>query len=326
MQNDLLSTQPLAMIRFSVFLVVALVAPGILCTQNVFSVTGAKTYLNSAPFQAIGLRCSNALLSDQTVADLINHLDEYRSYGVNTISVYFMGSRYSNITGYNPDGSINQVYRERMARIIEACDQRDMVVLVGILYWGSGMGALANEYYRHWTQKEVNIAMQQTVKWLSDHNYRNVFIDPDNEGMAERGMGFNIDEMICAGKEISPKMPIAYNGRGYPPPCADLAIHFGQKTGQMPYIETEGTPSQYWGEYSKEKDLDHYINVGIYTPGKKKEQLEITRKILDRGDGYLLASTWLQNVPPNYDIGGDGTPCNPGIAWWLEFITKYLKK
>ena len=75
--------------------------------QNVFSVKGNKTYLNDKEFQSIGLRCSNALLSDETVIDLINHLDEYKEYGLNTISIYFMGSRYSNIHGYNLDGSLN---------------------------------------------------------------------------------------------------------------------------------------------------------------------------------------------------------------------------
>jgi hypothetical protein len=90
--------------------------------------------------------------------------------------------------------------------------------------------------------------------------------------------------------------------------------------GQLPYIQTEGTPPQDWGDYSKEEDLNHYINVGIYTEGKKTAQLNETKALLDAGYGYLFASTWLQNVPPNYHVGGDGSPCNPGIKWWLNFI------
>ena len=94
----------------------------------------------------------------------------------------------------------------------------------------------------------------------------------------------------------------------------------------MPYIQSEGTPSEYWGEYSKERGLNRYINVGIYTEGKKKDQLEKTKEYLDKGDGYLFASTWLQNIPPNYDPGGDGSPCEPGIRWWLDFIKQNYKK
>ena len=311
--------------RFPLLLIYPFLLTTHLYAQNVFSVEGNKTYLNQQAFQAIGLRCSNALLSDETVNDLINHLDEYKAYGLNTISIFFMGSRYSNIHGYNPDGSLNNVYQQRMAKIIEACDQRDMVVLVGVLYWGSGMSAYANEYYKKWKQEDVNTALQNTLRWLKENNYRNVFIDPDNEGMAERGMGFHIGEMICEGKKVAPEIPIAYNGKGYPPPCADLSIHFGFKTQQLPYIQTEGTPPQYWGDYSKEEGLDHYINVGIYTGGKKEKQLKETRELLDEGHGYLFASTWLQNVPPNYNVGGDGSPCNPGIKWWLDFIKENYK-
>jgi len=69
--------------------------------QNVFSVKGNKTLLNGKAFQAIGLRCPNALLSEETTNDLIAHLDEYKNYGLNTLSVFFMGSRYSNVNGFN---------------------------------------------------------------------------------------------------------------------------------------------------------------------------------------------------------------------------------
>ena len=294
--------------------------------KNVFSINGDKTLLNGDAFQVIGLRCSNAMLTDQTVDQLINHLDEYREYGINTISVFFMGSRYSKINGYNLDGSIKQIYRNRMSKIIEACDQRDMVVLVGILYWGAQQHNLSNANYPDWTQEQANSAMINTIQWLKDNDYRNVFVDPDNEGMAERSAGFDIDEMICAGKKVDPDISIAYNKVGYAPPCADLTIHHANITQGMPYIESEGTPSQYWGDYSKERGLDHYINVGIYTEGKKKEQLERTQELLEAGLGYMFASTWLQNVPPNYEVGGDGTPCNPGMLWWLEFVKERFGK
>ncbi|NND09086.1 MAG: hypothetical protein HKN87_22165 [Saprospiraceae bacterium] len=291
--------------------------------QNIFSVVGNKTYLNGHPFQSIGLRCSNALLTDSTTKELIHFLDVYASYGINTITVYFMGSRYSKIHGYRTDGSLNDTYAARMEKIIKACDERSMIVLVGVLYWGSGPDV--TNYYRNWTQSEANAAMRHTVAWLGENNFQNVFVDPDNEGMAERGLGINIDEMICAAKNEASEVIVAYNGKGYPPPCADLSIHFGFPTKSKPYIETEGTPSRYWGDYSKEDDLQHYINVGIYTDGKKAEQLARTKELLNMGHGYLLASTWLQNIPPNYHPGGDGSPCNPGIQWWLDFIRDHFK-
>jgi hypothetical protein len=274
--------------------------------QSIFSIQGDKTMINDNPFQIIGLRCSNALLNDETTDELVEHLDKYLEYGINTISVYFMGSRYSNINGFHLDGTIKKDYGDRMAKIIRACNERDMVVLVGILYWGAQMGDLHNAYYKDWQQEDVNEVMRQTIQWLSENKFRNVFVDPDNEGMAERGMDFNIDEMICEGKKIDAEIPIAYNGRGYPPSCADLSIHFGRIAQGMPYIESEGTPNQYWGEYSKERGLDHYINVGIYTESKKLQQINRTKELLDAGHGYMFASTFLMRSKKDFALEYNG--------------------
>ena len=288
--------------------------------DHVFRVQEDKTFLNEKEFLVVGLRCSNALISDETTQNLIDHLDLYQSYGVNTVSVFFMGSRFGDVKGYNADASLNQVYAKRMARIIEACDQRGMVVLVECLYWGTSKGK-----WESWTQKDANAAVANTVKWLSENDFRNVFVDPDNEGMANRAKGFDIEQMIGAGKKADSKIIIGYNNNGYPPTNADLALHFSEKPIYMPYIQSEGTMKDYWGAYSKEKGVYNYINVGVYTEGKKQEQIERTDKHLKNGMGYIFASTWLQCIPPNSDPGGDGSHCDPGILWWLEYIKDNYK-
>ncbi len=297
------------------FLICMLCVCGYLGAQNIFSVRGTKTFMNDDERQVIGLRCSNSLFTEESTSDLINHLDVYQSYGINTISVFFMGSRFGDVKGYNEDASLNPKYLGRMAKIIEACDERKMVVLIGCLYWGNSRGK-----WDSWDQQDAENAVANTVRWLSENHYRNVFVDPDNEGMAQREKGFDISRMISAGKEIDPMVVIGYNSRGYPPSNADLALHFSEKDPGKPYIESEGTMTDYWGAYSKEEGLYEYINVGIYTEGKKAEQIKNTDKLLKSGYGYMLASTWLQNLPPNHDPGGDGTHGDPGIRWWLEYI------
>ncbi|KPL16739.1 MAG: hypothetical protein AMS23_04160 [Bacteroides sp. SM1_62] len=137
-----------------------------------------------------------------------------------------MGSRFGDIKGYNEDASLNPEYLGRMAKIIEACDQRNMIMPVGCLYWGNSKGK-----WDHWDQQ-----------------------DAENAVAKEQGL---------------------YGG---------------------------------------------YINVGIYTEGKKAEQLQLTDNLLKNGCGYIFASTWLQNVPPNHHPGGNVTYCDPGIKWWLEYI------
>ena len=164
-------------------------------TQNLFAVQGTQTTLNGQPFLVKGLRCSNALLSDESADQLIDHLDVFAGYGINTVSVYWMGNRFGDVKGYREDGSLDPVYAGRFERIIEAADARAMVVLVGCLYWGDSKAK-----WESWTQIEANTAVYHSVDWLRERDYRNVFVDVDNEGMALRSAGFDNQKLVRAGK------------------------------------------------------------------------------------------------------------------------------
>lgn len=291
---------------------------------HVLTASGETLLLDGEPFLPIGLRTSNALISDVETDELIAHLDTFAAYGVNTVSVYFMGSRFGDVKGYRRDASIDPLYGQRMERIIRAADRRGMVVLLGALYWG---GTRAK--YPEWTQADAERAVANTVRWLRDRDLRNVFVDIDNEGMAEREMGFDPEGLIRAGKAVDPSYLIAFNSKtGAPAPSADLHIHHAPPVAGKPYIESEGTvrkgaPGGYWGSYSKRPDLYNYINVGIHSPEYQEEQKRVTREHLERGHGYMLASTWLQAAPPlgpNHRPGGYGTSEDPGIRWWLEWV------
>lgn len=291
-------------------------------STTVFSVDGDRTLLNGAPFLSRGLRCSNALISDRTTDDLVAHLDTYAAYGVNTVSVFLQGSRFGDVKGYREDASLSTVHARRLGRIIEAADERGMVVLVGCLYWGNSKAK-----WESWNQKEANAAVRNTVAWLAGKNYRNTFVDVDNEGMALFGAGFDNRELVLAGKEADARIPVATNYHGDPPDEADLAIHHSNRASGKPYIESEGSPATapggYWGEYSKRIGLYAYLNVGMYDDDMRQAQMDDAAAHYDRGEGYLFASTWLQAAPPqgpNTDPGGDGSTNNPGVRWWLEWL------
>jgi hypothetical protein len=305
-------------------LLLMLLLNSVFAGKYTFSVKGEKTFLNDKQMIVLGLRCSNALMSDTTTNDLIHQLDNYKEFGINTVSVYFQGSRFGNIKGYNRDGSLNPIYANRMAKIIEAADDRGMVVLVGCLYWGNSQGK-----WEEWKQAEANAAVANTVKWLGDKNYRNVFIDVDNEGMAQRIKNFNNRQMVLAGKSADSSILIATNFKGGPPAEVDLAIHFANPVPGKPYIQSEASPKnapgRYWGKYSKKDGYYNYINIGIYNPEMKQDIIKQTIKHVEKGWGYMLASTWLQCPPPygpNAFPGGDGSKENPGIQWWLDFVNK----
>jgi len=290
--------------------------------SHVFTVRGEKTFLDGQEILVKGLRCSNALISDRTTQDLIDNLDTFAGYGVNTISVYFMGSRFGDVKGYREDGTLSPIHAGRMGQLIEAADRRGMIVLVGCLYWSTSKAR-----WERWTQAEANRAVAETVAWLKHNDYRNVFVDVDNEGMARAAKGFDNRLMVLAGKAADPCCVIATNYRGPPPAEADLGIHHAKPVAGKPYIETEATPGNapggYWGTYSKKEGYYNYLNIGVYTEAMKAEQIRQTKSHFARGHGYMLASTWLQCVAPygpNHRPGGDGTEADPGVKWWLEFL------
>ncbi len=290
--------------------------------NHVFTVRGEKTLFDGREILVKGLRCSNALISDEETQELIDNFGTFAEYGVNTVSVYFMGSRFGDVKGYREDATLDPVYAGRMGRIIEAADRRGMIILVGCLYWSNSKAK-----WESWTQAEANKAVASTVAWLKANNYRNVFVDVDNEGMARAAKGFDNRLMVLAGKAEDPCCVIATNFRGEPPAEADLAIHHSQRAAGKPYIESEASPGKapggYWGTYSKKEGYYKYLNIGVYTDAMKVDQIQQTKAHLLKGEGYLLASTWLQCVPPhgpNHTPGGNGTRDDPGIRWWLESL------
>jgi hypothetical protein len=310
-------------------------------SQNRFSVRGEQVLLNGHTFKVIGLRTSNALISDRTPQELIDNLDAFKSHGVNTVSVFVMGSRFGDVKGYRPDATLDPKYAERLGRIIKAADQRGMVVLVGCLYWSNSRAK--DDLDGHWTQKEANAAVANTVAWLRENDHRNVFVDVDNEGMAHGSKGWSIAEMIDAAHAVDPTIMVGYNCRKPPPANADLLLHHSPRAKGRPWIESEGTPSNapggYWGSYSKQRNYYNYRRIGRYTKAMKENQFRHTRDGIEGQAGYMMASTWLQ-CAPSEGVGGpfmrpggraeseaidaDVTKLQPdaGIRWWLEYVRK----
>jgi len=323
----------------------------LLAGLNRLSVEGERISLNGRDIKLLGLRCSNALISDQATGDLIASLDLYRSYGVNTVSVFMMGSRYGDIQGYLPDGTLNPLYQTRMRRILQATDERDMVLIVGCLYWSTSR---AKEKLSHWTQVEANRAIANTAQWLRDENFTHVILDPDNEGMAVRETDWQVQGMIAAAKEANPSLVVANNTR-QSPTNEDLNMHFGEKEAGKPWFDSESTPKigiegfGYWGKYSKETHQENesfynYSRIGRYTQEMKADQIAKTVEGMTQHNGILLASTWLQCSPneggegPFASLGGrselgsaedvasawnkdiDTIHPDAGILWWMEYV------
>ena len=99
---------------------------------NQFSVSTDQVLFNGRPFKVIGIRTSNALISDGSTRRLIDNLDAFKSYGVNTVSVFFMGSRFGDVKGYRSDASLDPTYAVRIY-------SRLSLLLLGVAYSATRM-------------------------------------------------------------------------------------------------------------------------------------------------------------------------------------------
>jgi hypothetical protein len=72
-----------------------------------------------------------------------------------------------------PEGELRPEYMNRLERILNRADQLGMVAMVGIFYFGQDE--------RISDEAAVIKAVDNTVNWLFDRNYRNVLIEINNE-------------------------------------------------------------------------------------------------------------------------------------------------
>lgn len=318
--------------------------------SKALTIRGDQLFHNGEPVKLVGLRCANALISDASTDSLIAKLNLYKSFGLNTVSVYLMGSRFGDVQGYLPSSSINPDHRERMERILNATRDRGMFMIVGCLYWGNSS---AKKNLQGWTQQDAEKALTNTAAWLKDKGYNHIIVDPDNEGMAVLTKGWSIEALIQAAKDVYPELLLA-NNSPQNPRNEDLNIHLAKKEAGKPYLDTESTPKTnfskgYWGAFSKAEHFQdslyyNYSRIGRYTKEMKKDQLAKTKEAMKTDSGILLASTWLQCGPAE-GVGGpfthpggaskmgseqnlygewntdvDQVHPEAGILWWLEYV------
>lgn len=76
-------------------------------------------------------------------------------------------------SAFNADGSLKAAFLDRTRRIVEACDQLGMIVILGYFYFGQDE-RLVNE-------SAVCRAVDDTTRWVLESGYGNVLIEINNE-------------------------------------------------------------------------------------------------------------------------------------------------
>ena len=119
--------------------------------------------------------------ADRNTREFIAAMPEWRRHGLLAITLNLQGG---SPEGYSkdqpwinsailPDGSLRPEAMARLERILDRADQLEMVVILGLFYFGQDQ-VLRDE-------AAVITAVDAAVDWLFERDYRNVLIEVDNE-------------------------------------------------------------------------------------------------------------------------------------------------
>ena len=322
--------------------------------QQVLSVKGHLFYLNDKPFDMWGIRVASASQSEALTKHLIAQLDDYKRYAINTIDVFLQGSSGGFSDPFTQNGKqINADHLNRIKRIIDACNEREMVVVVGIFY----QRTMANmDNVRHISDAQgVRNAVETVARELK--GYGNIIINIANEqnsGHYEKCGFFNFNEpeniiSLCkAVKAVAPKMLVG--GGGYhdekniiigKSPAVDVLLfdtfdndvvngqhsrwHYDLFTRNgvvnKPIVNVE----MFGGWTSK------FMPPGVYTESGKETHLKDVGEAASTEGLYVHfhSNPWCQGLSvgkeTHFELGGMGTAKDPGIRWWFEEVRKKAK-
>jgi hypothetical protein len=245
-------------------------------------------------------------------------------------------------TGYSdpftPDGrGIDHGHRQRMESIIRACDERGMVVIVGIFYQRSDAPQL-----KDWDAATTAVAT--VARSLRPH--RNVILNLANEQNSQRYRRLpwarvnNTDDIVALARIAHAAAPdLIVGAGGYdddknevigraaeidvllfdtngPENSGELFHRFRAAGVDKPMVNVET-----FGAWTNK-----YLPRGVFPEEVRRHYLsEVTAAAENPGlFVHLHNGPWCQPDPGHggsrYDLGGQGTEDDPGIRWYFEAV------
>lgn len=318
-------------------------------SKNEIKIEGKFFTLNGRAFDMWGVRVASASVTEDATIEFISHLDEYKSYGVNSFSVFLQGSSGITFDPFNDKGTtIDPGIIERTKRIIEECDKRDMVVILGIFYQ---------------SVKEINLkdwySCKNAVKLVAEtfKPYRNVIFNIANEQNSEEHLSkpwsrvFDVEGILELADIVHKADPDRIVGGGGVSYVKNLLLARSEKIDLLLFDTFFATDnSEHWYDFITRGELEKpIVNVeclgyatkysepqgvfmsGKYFPhGKKEYTDEIDRAIRTPGLYiFFHATLWYQGLakglPQHYDMGGMGMPDDPGVRWYFEYLKNAIE-
>lgn len=112
--------------------------------------------------------------------EFVEAMPSWKAHGLNAFTLNMQGGSpigYGNWDFQNPgfhaDGSLNTDYMKRLERILLKADELEMVVILGLFYFGQDQRLL--------DEQAIKNAVSNTINWLHDKGFKNVMIEINNE-------------------------------------------------------------------------------------------------------------------------------------------------
>jgi hypothetical protein len=299
-----------------------------------FEIRNARPYLGGERIDLWGLRCGNALMDDAVTERHIRCLDNFIAHGVNCIGCYIQGSNGgwpdagAGKNGFTPEGAFKPDFARRLELLVREADRRGMVIMVGVLSPRKDQ-ELKDE-------AAVRRAIEETAKFLTARQLRNVFVDLAHEYNSTR-ITSRLDHDILHEprgtekkakltawfKKYAPEIPVGVCP-SFPTETADaypgMDVRIIQKGAKIPdsgfVVNVETTRE------------DVYDNDGVFTPEARQRMKDVWELYRSRPNAFLLFhSAFTQGVTnksgsaPHPEMGGYGTgPDDRGVRFYFEWL------
>jgi hypothetical protein len=301
-------------------------------------IKGRTFTLDGKPFDMWGIRVAGASQSQAFTDQLIEQLDTYREHGVNTVSVYYMGCSAAYSDPFSPDGrSIDPDHQRRMEAILRACDQRGMVAIVGVFYQRSDAPRL-----KDW--EAARTAVETVATSLRPH--RNAILNIANEQNSTRYQRMpwarvmnpdDVIELARVARAAAPRLIVGAGGYDHaknesigraaeidtllfdtngPQDSGQLFARFRDAGVNKPMVNVET-----FGAWTAK-----FLPQGVFPDEARRAYLSEIAAAAQHEGLYLHFhnNPWCQPTPAQgrvrYDLGGSGTPDDPGIRWYFDAV------
>jgi hypothetical protein len=192
-----------------------------------WQINGAITYPGTAAEGLLmNVRMVNSTFEDKKRPDFdpnentsrfILKIPQYHSYGVAAFTLNLQGGHagYEGAvnSAFRPDGTLRTDYTNRIKRVINECDRRGMIVILGLFYQRQDQILL--------DEQAVKRAVVNAVTWVKENGLTNVVIEIANEYDHN---GFDHDiietaegevELIRLARKTAPGLLVSTSGLGH---------------------------------------------------------------------------------------------------------------